>query len=131
MTHRAQAANKRPEASVQNVGAYVSILHQVMHTSERVGTRCTCFETVLREQKHRILAALAEARALDASPIIQNDECLSWEEYTTLVYELHHVHLPELQSQGLIEFDRRNDQVTRGSRFDEICSLPHDDVSLN
>ncbi|MFC4448294.1 hypothetical protein [Halorussus aquaticus] len=72
----------------------------------------------LREQRQRVLAELDEEKTLDATPITRRDERLSCEEYLTLVYELHHVHLPELQSDGLVEFDRREDEVVRGARFE-------------
>lgn len=103
-----------------------------MDMSEVERTGCSCFETVLREQKQRIVAALVEVETLDASPIILDDEYLNFEEHITLVYELHHVHLPELESQGLVEFARQNDQVTRGPRFDGPHFFPkHGDVTLN
>ncbi len=73
----------------------------------------------LREQQQRVLAGLDEEKTLDATPIIRHDESLSCEEYLTLVYELHHVHLPKLQSDGLVEFDRREDEVTRGAQFEK------------
>lgn len=81
------------------------------------------FRTVLREQRQRMVAAVAAAETVDAMPILQDDENLSCEEYVTLVYELHHVHLPELQASGIIEFDRCEDTVRRGPRFDKDRSL--------
>lgn len=81
------------------------------------------FQTVLRQQKERVVAALAAEEAIDAMPILQDDETLSCEEYITLVYELHHVHLPELQAAGVIEFDRYDETVRRGPCFDEGQSL--------
>lgn len=77
------------------------------------------FETVLREQQRRVVAALTAEETIDAAPIVQEDEALSSEEYVTLVYELHHVHLPELRAAGVIEFDRCEETVSRGVRFNE------------
>lgn len=87
------------------------------------------FRIVLEEQQRRVVAALAAEGTVDATPIIQEDEALSCEEYVTLVYELHHVHLPELQASGVIEFDRRKETVRRGPHFDEARPLrePDDD----
>lgn len=82
------------------------------------------FQTALRTQQQRVVAALAAEETIDATPIIRDDETLSSEEYVTLVYELHHIHLPELQSVGVIEFDRREGTVRRGARFGEGCPLP-------
>lgn len=84
--------------------------------TERETMRDGDLETALQEQKQRVLSGLDEEKTLDATPIIQNKD-LSCEEYITLVYELHHVHLPELQSNGLVEFDRQEDEVTRGAQF--------------
>lgn len=81
------------------------------------------FRTVLWKQQQRVVAAVAAEEATDATPILQDGEALSSEEYVTLVYELHHVHLPELQAAGVIEFDRREETVRRGPCFDEGQSL--------
>lgn len=78
---------------------------------------------MLREQRHRVVAALRGAETIDAAPILRDDEFLSCEEHVTLVYELHHVKLPELESAGVIEFDRRDETVSRGPRFDETPPL--------
>ena len=87
--------------------------------SEQAASRREGFQTVLREQKKRVVAALAAEETTDATPILQDEEAISCEEYVTLVYELHHVHLPELQAAGVIEFDRCEETVRRGPRFDE------------
>lgn len=77
------------------------------------------FQTALRTQQERVIAALAAEETIDATPIVRGDETLSCEEIVTLVYELHHVHLPELQAAGVIEFDRCEDRVSRGESFDK------------
>lgn len=91
--------------------------------SEQAGARRGDFRTVLREQRQRVVTALTAEETIDAEPILQEDEALSCEEYVTLVYELHHVHLPELQAAGVIEFDRREETVKRGTYFDEARPL--------
>lgn len=78
------------------------------------------FVAALRAQKRRTLAALVEAPRLDADPILRDGESLDGEAHATLVYELHHVLLPELAAAGFVEFDRERDDVTRGPLFDEI-----------
>ena len=88
-----------------------------MRKTEREATNDGDLEMALQEQQQRVLAGLEEEKTLDATPIIRHDENLSSEEYLTLVYELHHVHLPKLQSNGLVEFDRQADEVTRGAQF--------------
>jgi hypothetical protein len=91
--------------------------------TEQAASRREDFRTVLREQQQRVLAALAAAETIDATPMIQEDEALSCEEYVTLVYELHHVHLPELEASGMIEFDRHEETVQQGADFDEARAL--------
>lgn len=93
--------------------------------AEPVASSGEDFRTALRAQRQRVVAALTAEETIDATPIVRDDEALSSEEYVTLVYELHHVHLPELQSAGVIEFDRRDGTVRRGARFTEEASAAH------
>ncbi|MFC4542491.1 hypothetical protein ACFO5R_11215 [Halosolutus amylolyticus] len=55
-----------------------------------------------------------------ADPILRKGETLDAGEYLTICYELHHVLLPELADMRLVEFDRFEDEVRRGLRFDEV-----------
>jgi hypothetical protein len=57
---------------------------------------------------------------MSADPILRRGETLDSEEYITICYELHHVLLPELVDMGLVEFDRVEDEVRRGRKFDEV-----------
>jgi len=57
---------------------------------------------------------------MSADPILRSGETLNSEEYLTICYELHHVLLPELSDEGFIEFDRFEDTVRRGMKFDEV-----------
>lgn len=75
------------------------------------------FVTALREQKGRVVFALSDDVTMPATPILWDDESLSSEEYITLVYEFHHILLPELSADGFVEFDRDRDVVRRGERF--------------
>lgn len=85
--------------------------------SEQTASRHEDFQTVLREQQHRVVAALVAEEPIDATPIVQEDENISSEGYITLVYELHHVQLPELEDAGIIEFDRCEETLSRGTNF--------------
>lgn len=40
-----------------------------------------------------------------------------------LAVELHHRHLPKLVDAGFVDWDREEDVVTRGPRFEEIAPL--------
>jgi hypothetical protein len=76
-------------------------------------------ETVLAAQPARILRALSEEERRDADPVVRRDEPIDAEASVTLCYELHHVVLPGLEAAGLVEFDRRGDEVRRGERYDQ------------
>ncbi len=75
---------------------------------------------MLSAQPRRILRALLTEASREAEPVLWRNEMLGCEEHVTLCYELHHVILPELEGEGLVEFDRGDDQVRRGPRFDEV-----------
>ncbi|WP_206424962.1 hypothetical protein [Halosimplex salinum] len=97
--------------------------------SEQAASSRDDFRTVLGDQQRRVVAAVATEKTIDPTPIVRDDEVISCEEYVTLVYELHHVQLPELEAGGVIEFDRREETVSRGTHFDEARPLckPGDD----
>ena len=94
-----------------------------MGTSNRTLERSERLEAALRAQPRRVLVALEDDEPLAATPILRDDETLGSEEYVTLVYELHHAVLPELAAEGVVEFDRRTDEVQRGERFDAVRSM--------
>lgn len=81
------------------------------------GTRV---ESVLPAQQRRVLYALLDERSRPADPILREGETLDCEEYLTVCYELHHVLLPELSESRVIEFDKVEDEVRRGTRFAEV-----------
>lgn len=104
----------------QSVTVRISIPEVRRDLSELEDSCREDFVTALQEQQQRIVAALETAESVEAAPITLDDEILSCEEYVTLVYELHHVHLPELQAAGVVDFDRREETVLRGPRFNEM-----------
>jgi len=77
-------------------------------------------ESVMSAQPRRILRALLTDASMEAEPVLWRNETLGCEEHVTLLYELHHVILPELEENGLVEFDRHDEQVRRGPRFNAI-----------
>lgn len=112
----------------RSAGARSSTSESRLEMSEQIASRREEFRTVLREQQQRVVDALATGETIDATPILQEDDALSSEEYVTLVYEFHHVHLPELEAGGVIEFDRREETLRQGTSFDDGPALPaHDD----
>lgn len=80
-------------------------------------------EQVLSAQQWRIVRSLQDESAMSADPILRKEETLNSEEYLTICYELHHVLLPELADMKLVEFDRCEDEVRRGRRFDDARRL--------
>lgn len=88
-----------------------------MSPGKQAATTNQSLETALTAQPQRLIDALREESTLDATPIIQDDETHTSENYVTLVYEFHHVILPALEDSGLIEFDRDSETVTRGPQF--------------
>lgn len=77
-------------------------------------------ERVLSAQQWRVLRALLDESVMSADPILRKGETLDAGEYLTICYELHHVLLPELADMRFVEFDRIEDEVRRGQRFDEV-----------
>lgn len=77
-------------------------------------------ESVLSAQQRRILRALLNESSRSADPILREGECLDGEEYRTVCYELHCVLLSELANEELIEFDRDEDEIRRGARFNAV-----------
>lgn len=77
-------------------------------------------ERVLSAQQWRVFRALLKDSSRPADPILREHETLNSEEYLTVCYELHHVLLPELAEHGYVKFDRTEDEIRRGTRFDEV-----------
>ena len=75
---------------------------------------------VLSAQQRRILRALLDESSISADPILRKGETLNSGEYLTICYELHHVLLPKLSDEEFVEFDRFEDKVRRGMKFDEV-----------
>lgn len=75
---------------------------------------------VLSAQQRRVVRALLDESAMSADPILREEETPNSEEYLTICYELHHVLLPELADMKFINFDRVEDEVRRGPRFDDV-----------
>lgn len=77
-------------------------------------------EKVLSAQQWRVLCALLRDSSRRADPLLRDGEILDSEDHLTVCYELHHVVLPELSDEGFVEFDRFEDKVRRGPKFDDM-----------
>jgi hypothetical protein len=77
-------------------------------------------ERVISAKQWRVLRALLRDGSRPADPILREREILDYKEHLTVCYELHHVLLPELSDAGFVEFDRFEDEVRRGTKFNEV-----------
>jgi hypothetical protein len=80
-------------------------------------------ERILAAQPWRLLCALHEESPRDAGPVLRADERLDGQARETLLYELHHVLLPELAADGFVELDRTTETVRPGPRFELLGPL--------
>lgn len=88
-----------------------------------MGDECcngTQVESVLSAQPRRVLRALLEDDSRPADPILRDGETLDSEDHLTVCYELHHLLLPALANERLVEFDMSEDEVRRGTGFEEV-----------
>jgi len=89
----------------------------------------TLFEILSADLRRRLLFLLCDSPEVDVPDALRprsqaapppGQFATGSEQDDTLRIQLHHVHLPKLADQELIEWDRDSQTVTRGSRFDEI-----------
>lgn len=79
--------------------------------------------TLSQPERRRILTVLAEGNPRDEDEFDLGDFQGDDQELTTFMTRLHHVHLPQLEAAGFIEWDRETETVQRGPRYDEIAPL--------
>lgn len=73
-------------------------------------------------QRRKLLLSLLDHNPQDDSPVVigaTESEIEALESLTTM----NHVHLPKLAEYGFIEWDRENNEVTKGPEFVEIRPL--------
>jgi len=88
-------------------------------------------EAITPEAAYRLLANRYRRRLLltilDHNPedeaSIPDDLTTDDEELQTMLIEMTHTHLPKLESLEVIEWDRENNVVRRGSAFEELRPL--------
>ncbi|MHC3438307.1 DUF7344 domain-containing protein [Natrialbaceae archaeon A-gly3] len=73
------------------------------------------FDALADRQRRRILAELLEHNPRDASVVTTAERDAKRRQVMN-----HHVHLPKLDDYGFIKWDRSEEVVTRGPRFEEI-----------
>ena len=72
-------------------------------------------------QRRKLLVALLEHDPQDDSPVVTDDE--SEQDAVAQLVKMNHVPLPKLEEHGFIEWDRENDEVSKGPAFDGIRPL--------
>lgn len=105
------------------IGAFHSV--PVVHGMEATGALVQ-FDDVLDAlgdiQRRKLLVALLEHNPQSDSPAVVEtspDELAEIED----PIEMRHVHLPKLVEHGLIEWDKENNEVSKGPDFVEIRPL--------
>lgn len=73
------------------------------------------FEALSAVERRRVLVGLLEHNPQDA---LVTDETEAGIDETVIARQ--HVHLPKLEDYGFVSWDRNEDVVTKGPRFDEI-----------
>ncbi|AEH36310.1 DUF7344 domain-containing protein [Halopiger xanaduensis] len=76
------------------------------------------FDALTDVHRRRLLFALIDHNPQDVSELPDVPWTLS--ESEAVLTSKHHVHLPKLADYGLIEWERDEQIVTKGPRFDEI-----------
>lgn len=92
------------------------------------------FDALADVHRRRLLLALIDHNPQDVSALPGVPWTVS--ESETVLTSKRHVHLPKLADYGLIEWDRDEQMVTKGPRFDEIEPIlellddHHDDLPV-
>jgi hypothetical protein len=96
----------------------------------------TAFDLLANGYRRDLLFALLEERSVDAfDPQIRSERAEPGDR-EALEIRAFHAHLPKLEDEGIIEWNRRNNEVRTGPHFDEIRPLlrvlyDHDELPQN
>jgi len=77
-----------------------------------------------RFERRKLLLRLSTVRADDRAGISVGGPTRGAGDLDPLV-AMRHLHLPTLEEAGFIRWDRENDRVTKGPRFEEVEPLLH------
>lgn len=86
--------------------------------SSSIGSIDTTLEVLSNASRREILLSLS---APDDAPVARDD--LAGPDDRDHAIELVHVHLPKLEDEGFIEWDREAGELRRGPRFEEARPL--------
>jgi len=81
------------------------------------------FEALANAQRRQLLVALLDQDPQQEGLRLPEDIHEGEKALDVLQTELHHLHLPQLEEAGFIEWERDSHKATKGPRFDEIQPL--------
>lgn len=81
--------------------------------------RYAVFELLSNGHRHRLLTTLLEEGSTTAIPPSDDTEA----DLESVRIALYHIHLPKLDDAGLIEWDRDQNQVSKGPKFKTVVDL--------
>lgn len=92
-----------------------------MSTRLMTGSLDEMLDALAHVQRRKLLTSLLEHNPQDDTPADVGD----WSDVTTAEREIEmaHHHLPKLEEQGYVEWDRRTHDVVKGPDFEEIRPL--------
>lgn len=73
--------------------------------------------------RRRVLVELLDHNPLDDDVRLPEDAIIEDDDLATLRTQMRHVHLPKLEDEGLVEWDREANVLRKGPRFEEIRPL--------
>lgn len=79
-------------------------------------------EALGRVERRRLLLRLSSGDS-SGDPRVEFDEWDRREGELDPLVAMRHLHLPQLEDGGFVRWDRENEQVTRGPRFEEMEPL--------
>jgi hypothetical protein len=95
-----------------------------LHGRKRGGRLDIAFDALGSHQRRRVLVALLDQNP--QSPRVEGDgagEAFGRREGERLSPAMYHNHLPKLDAQGFVRWDRDTHEIERGPRFEEIRPL--------
>lgn len=79
------------------------------------------FEALADPYRRRLINELFELGSTGVDVVhIPEDVSTEQTDEESLTVEMHHVHLPKLETEGFVDWDRTRNHVVRGPEFDAI-----------
>lgn len=90
-------------------------------SGSQTADRYAVFELLSNGHRHRLLTTLLEEGSTTAIP--PSDDTGPEADPESVRLALYHIHLPKLDDAGLIEWDRDQNQVSKGPKFRTVVDL--------